>query len=195
MRCTLHVQFSHTDVEQAAFAAYRPTWDSCKHTKLTNLLLHTYQSGGIDRQYEGMSTVTLVIDDTLTQRPIGLELRGFEQLWRVRFLGGSPRKIIEPWCLFRDEYIGYIVCRPLLTGNLTSYRHSTSYRQRLLDIIRCKRPLLTIGYGKMISWRCSGKRDRLLVFVSRMLLTEILKYLWRSDGPTRVITGHRYPGM
>ena len=23
-------------------------------------------------------------------------------------------------------YIGYIVCRPLLTGNLTSYRHSTS---------------------------------------------------------------------
>ena len=59
-------------------------------------LLYTYQSGGIDRQYEGMSTVTLVIEDTLTQHPIGLELSGFEQLWRVRLLEISLRKSIEP---------------------------------------------------------------------------------------------------
>ena len=59
-------------------------------------MLHIYQSNGIDLQYESMSTVTLVVDDTLTQRQISLELSGFGKLWGVRFLDGAPRNPIEP---------------------------------------------------------------------------------------------------
>ena len=44
----------------------------------------------------GMSTVTLVIDDTLTQRQTSLELSGFGKLWGGRFLEDAPRRPIEP---------------------------------------------------------------------------------------------------
>ena len=59
-------------------------------------MLHIYQSNGIDLQYESMSTVTLVVDDTLTQPQISQELRGSGKLWGVRFLEGAPRNPIEP---------------------------------------------------------------------------------------------------
>ena len=41
-----------------------------------------------------MSTVTLVVDDTLTQLQISLELRGLGKLWGVRLLDGAPRQPI-----------------------------------------------------------------------------------------------------
>ena len=59
-------------------------------------MLHIYQSNGIDLQYESMSTVTLVVDDTLTQLQIGLGLSGFGKLWGGRFLEDAPRNPIEP---------------------------------------------------------------------------------------------------